>query len=93
MNTKQADRVRKSDLYQVAVLKGYGLKMPRILGDLLCIINHTSLKRVGFPETPEDDTVPTIPLLVALGYGTLHSTFIEWTLRLWPGKPVTDDDC
>lgn len=92
MNTRQADRVRHSDVYQAAALKGYGLRTPRILADLLCIIHHTSLERIGFPETPEDDDVPTIPLLVALGYGTLHGMFIQWTVRLWPGKPVTDDD-
>jgi hypothetical protein len=92
MNTRQTERLLRTEIYQRAAVKGYGLRLPRPLADLLCVIYRTTLEEVGFPETPEDDTVPTIPLMLTLGLGSWRTLFLEWTLRRWPGKPVTDDD-
>jgi hypothetical protein len=83
-------RVLKSDLYRRMVRKGWFHYTPYGVADLLLAIGGQ-----GKPEESGLDVVPgvdgeravyTIPLLLAMGYGTRRKAFYEWLDRHWPER-------
>jgi hypothetical protein len=88
--TGGTDRVLRSDLYRRMGGKGWSHYTPYGVADLLLAIGGQGKpEEVGLDVVPGVDgerAVYTIPLLLAMGYGTRRKAFYEWLDRLARGK-------
>lgn len=88
------NRVLNSDIYRRMIDKGWANFTPYGVADAMCAVYGVTVHDLGlsWEVVPDGATkaadeaivVPTIQLLLALGYGTRRKAFYEWLERRWP---------